>query len=289
MKIFPEWSNILGLNVEIYGCDAPLRAPAETYRQILRNIIDDPAVKGALVTAHKIDLLHACRDLFDQLDEYAQICDEVSCIAKRDGRLLGFAKDPISSALALDHFVPPGHWAGERDVLCLGAGGAAIAISVCMAQRNANHGRPRRFILVDILPERLELIRQIHDKLETAIQFDYHLSRSIADNDALLSDLPAGSLVINATGLGKDRPGSPLSDAACFPRDALVWELNYRGDRAFMQGALAQASARNLKIEDGWYYFLHGWTQVMAEVFQIQIERSQFKQLDQAAARFRPG
>ena len=41
--------------------------------------------------------------------------------------------------------------------------------------------------------------------------------------------LPAGSLVINATGLGKDRPGSPLTDHCKFPENGLVWELNYRG------------------------------------------------------------
>ena len=27
----------------------------------------------------------------------------------------------------------------------------------------------------------------------------------------------------------------------------------------------------NLTIEDGWMYFIHGWTQVVAEVFHIPI------------------
>ena len=27
----------------------------------------------------------------------------------------------------------------------------------------------------------------------------------------------------------------------------------------------------NLTIEDGWVYFLHGWTQVIAEVFHIEL------------------
>ena len=45
---------------------------------IVQHIKDDPLSMGALVTTHKIDLLHACRDLFDYLDPYAEICDEIS-------------------------------------------------------------------------------------------------------------------------------------------------------------------------------------------------------------------
>lgn len=288
MRIFPAWSDILGLNCEIVGVDLPLRAPSERYRRVLRDIIDDPVVRGALVTAHKIDLLRACRDMFDELDHYATICDEVSCIIKREGKLLGFAKDPISSAQALGHFVPRGHWRdGARDALCLGAGGAAVAISVCTARASAAEGMPRRFVLTDIAPERLESIRRIHQRLDTRLQFEYHLSQSAADNDRLLRLLPAGSLVINATGLGKDRPGSPLTSAAPFPQDGLVWELNYRGARDFMRAAAAQAEARNLRVEDGWKYFLHGWTEVIAEIFDVSLDSETFDQLSKAAAEIR--
>ena len=289
MKIFPEWAKILGLDAQLHGCDILLNAPAASYRRIVQEIRDDASVRGALVTAHKIDLLHACRDMFDNLDPHAEICDEVSCISKVDGRLLGFAKDTISSGLALDHFVPADHWdSGQGNVLCLGAGGAAIAISVCMAERSRYFAHPRRFALVDMMPERLDAIRRIHQKLDTAIQFDYYLQGDAVENDALMGELPDGSLVINATGMGKDRPGSPISDAARFPQNGLVWELNYRGERQFMRQAQAQAAQRNLTIEDGWNYFLHGWTQVIVEVFQIELTDVMFKQLAAAAAAHRP-
>ena len=288
MKIFPKWSDTLGINCDIVGIDLPLRAPAASYRRALQSILDDPFVRGALITAHKIDLLHACRDMFDEIDCYAELCDEVSCIVKRDGRVLGYAKDPISSALALDRLIPPEHWNGsQRDVLCLGAGGAAIAISVCMARADSAAGCPRRFVLADVLPDRLDSIRRIHQRLDTPMQFEYHLSRSAADNDVLLHDLPDGSLVINATGLGKDRPGSPLPSAARFPQAGLIWELNYRGQRDFMRGATAQAEALDLTIEDGWMYFLHGWTAVIAEIFDLQLDQDAFDQLRAAATEFR--
>ena len=93
-----------------------------------------------------------------------------------------------------------------------------------------------------------------------------------ADNDRTLASLKPHSLVVNATGLGKDAPGSPLTDAAIFPADSLVWEINYRGELDFLHQAERQREARRLTIEDGWEYFIHGWTQVIAEVFHIPIE-----------------
>ena len=252
-------------------------------------MVADSAVCGALVTAHKIDMLRACREKFDALDHYARICDEVSCIVKRQGKLHGFAKDPISSARALGQFVPKGHWReSARDVLCLGAGGAAVAISVCLARVSAADSQPRRFILTDIAPERLESIRQVHQRLDAPLQFEYRLVHSAADNDRLLCELPHGSLVINATGLGKDRPGSPLSPEARFPQDGLVWELNYRGARDFMRLAEAQAEALSLRVEDGWRYFLHGWSEVIAEVFDLDLNSEIFAKLSSSASAYRP-
>ncbi len=42
----------------------------------------------------------------------------------------------------------------------------------------------------------------------------------------------------------------------------------------FLDQARAQSDARALRVEDGWIYFVHGWTQVIAEVFDIDIPTS---------------
>lgn len=289
MSVFPKWSEILGLGAQIVGYDAPIHAPADTYRSIVEHIRDDPMTRGALVTTHKIDLLEACRDLFDYLDPYADICGEISSISKQDGKLCGHAKDPISSGLALDHFIPADHWRQSGGhVLCLGAGGAAIAISIFLAERSNTGEYPPRMIMADIAQERIDALKEIHTRLNTPIEFEYRLTQSAAENDRLMADLPAGSLVINATGLGKDRPGSPISDAGAFPLGGYVWELNYRGALDFMHQAERQAAQRGLVIEDGWVYFLHGWTQVIAEVFHLQLTPDVFKRLDEAASALRP-
>ena len=65
------------------------------------------------------------------------------------------------------------------------------------------------------------------------------------DVDALLEALPPASLVVNATGMGKDRPGSPVSAGARFPERGVVWEFNYRGPLDFWHQALAQQQERS--------------------------------------------
>ena len=41
-----------------------------------------------------------------------------------------------------------------------------------------------------------------------------------------MSGLPAGWVVINVTGMGKDTPGSPVSDAAAFPDTNATVQIN---------------------------------------------------------------
>lgn len=277
-RVFPRWSDRLGLGAELVGVDFPLGAPADDYRRFVSFLAEDPLSLGALVTTHKIDLLEACRDLFAGLDPYAESLGEASCLSKRDDGLWAHAKDPLTGGLALRAFTPEGHWQRTgAHALLLGAGGAASAIAAALGDA------PSRVVISDRDPERLAKARRLHPRAETVAV------RGAADNDAALARLPPGSLVVNATGMGKDLPGSPLSDAAVFPREGLVWELNYRGELLFLEQARAQAAERSLVCEDGWTYFLHGWLQVIAEVFHLPIptEGAAFAELARLAEEVR--
>ena len=86
-------------------------------------------------------------------------------------------------------------------------------------------------------------------------------------------------MVINATGMGKDLPGSPITDRGLFPIGGVAWELNYRGELPFLHQALAQRETRQVRVEDGWLYFLHGWTQGIAEVLKVRIGEPLFQRL----------
>jgi hypothetical protein len=70
--------------------------------------------------------------------------------------------------------------------------------------------------------------------------------------------------------------------------NGVAWEINYRGELDFWHQAMAQKEKRNLFIEDGWLYFVHGWTQVIAEVLHIEIEGETFEQLNEIASDLRP-
>jgi shikimate 5-dehydrogenase len=102
-----------------------------------------------------------------------------------------------------------------------------------------------------------------------------------------VAQLPPSSLVVNATGLGKDRPGSPLTDDVVFPTKGVVWEFNYRGSLEFMVQAERQQEIRSLLIEDGWRYFVHGWSQVVADVFNIPMPTETVAELARVAASIR--
>lgn len=291
IRIFPRWRDLLGLgdDLTIAGMDLPLHASRQSYRELVAAIKDDPEVAGGLITAHKIDLYQAASDLFDETDSLAQLCGEVSCFARREGLLHGWATDPISAGRSLDEMLGPGYF--ERSggqVLCLGAGGAGVAILLHLLTRPEGAGRPPRIVVADSRAERLEALRRLCESLAAAGSVEYVATTGTGDTDALVAAAPPGSLVINATGMGKDTPGSPLGDGALFPERAVVWELNYRGDLDFLHQAWAQRRARALRVIDGWRYFIYGWTTVLEEVFQRPIGDDDMARLAEAAAFARP-
>jgi shikimate dehydrogenase len=289
MRLFPLWARELGRpEVVIAGVDLKMHDERDAYRRSVAQIKFDPLSLGALVTTHKIDLLEAARDMFDYLDPYAILCNEVSSISKLDGRLEGHAKDPISSGLSLDALVGEGYFARTRgEVLCFGAGGSAVAVALHLINKPRAADRPARFVVVNRSPGRLDSLRKMVEGLSTEIAFEYICNEDPRRNDATMGALPPGSIVINATGMGKDRPGSPITGAGVFPLDGIAWEYNYRGELDFMHQALAQKAARRLHVEDGWLYFLHGWTQVIAQVFHISLDDALFARLAAVAESIR--
>ncbi|MCC6613190.1 MAG: shikimate dehydrogenase [Anaerolineae bacterium] len=289
-KVFPRWVQALGRpEVVLEGIDCKLNDEPDNYRRAVAQMKYDPLSLGGLVTAHKINLLNAARDMFDYLDPFAQICGEVSSISKRGAELRGHAKDPITSGLSLDAIIDAGYF--ERtggDILCYGAGGSAVAIALHLINKRSAGDRPKRFIVVNRSPGRLEHLKQMVDGQESDIEFEYIHNQDPVRNDEIMESMPAGTIVINATGMGKDTPGSPITDDGVFPEHGIAWELNYRGELDFWHQSMAQIGSRQLLVEDGWLYFLHGWTQVVAEVLDINLTPETFATLAELAKDLRP-
>jgi shikimate dehydrogenase len=289
-KMFPLWAEILGIpQAQWVGVDFPMNAPPEQYRAAVEQIKHDPLSCGALVTTHKVNVLNAARNLFEELTPDALLCNEVACIYKDGMRLIGHAVDPETSGRAMQHFIPPGYWARTKaEILCLGAGGSAVAIAAYLLRDTPATDRPRRVTFVNRSAGKLTFLRQLEQQLPpTGIEFRYIENSDPQVNDALLNTLPPESMVINATGMGKDTPGSPLTDAAVFPEGGWAWELNYRGELDFMQQALRQRDSRGVQVEDGWVYFVLGWSEVVSRVFSVPITPEHFDALAAAAATVR--
>jgi shikimate dehydrogenase len=288
MRIWPRWRAVLGLgaDVELVGRDIAVGAPPEAYRRAVGELIDDPAALGALITTHKIGIYQEGRDLFAGVDELADLCGEVSCLAKRDGGLYGWAKDPVAAGRTLEGLLSRSHFRDSGGhVLCMGAGGSGTAIALYLLARRPGGDHPERLVVTDRSSERRERLAAILGRVDHGSTVEL----AAADrHEQVLGELPPRSLVVNATGMGKDLEGSPLGEAAHFPQQSVVWELNYRGELDFLQQARAQAEERRLRVEDGWIYFINGWSSVMEEVFQRPITDEDLRVLAAEAEFARP-
>lgn len=271
-RIYPLWMDELGIRSTLVGVDFPLDAPAAEYRAAVERVIAEPGSIGGLITTHKLNVLAAARDLFADLDDSARLLHEVSCLAMRDGELHGAALDDRTSRRALEALIPDGHWDRGGELLLLGAGGASIATTLGL-HRAAAEGLPvpSRIHVTARSPQRLEEMRALHEQIGFPIPVVPLVTADPSEADAVVAALPPASVLVNATGMGKDRPGSPLTDDVDYPLGSIIWDMNYRGPRLFLTQAEARRTERELIVEDGWDYFVHSWTSVVAEVHGIDI------------------
>ena len=270
-RIFPEWVRLAGVpDAVLIGLDIPVGASPQAYRDAAARMKEDPDCRGALVTTHKVSLYRHAADLFEAFDDDAKLLGEVSCVVCRGGRLQGQAIDTLTGELSLRTLLRGETFTGEA--LIIGAGGAGLALAVVLRR----HHRPARVILTDVSSDRLREIGCVVDAERMAI-------RAPSDHDRLIASLSPGCLTVNATGLGKDRPGSPVTQGVRFPPRAIAWDFNYRGDLKL----LGYARQAGVEAVDGWEYFLHGWSQIMARVLGFKVTPELFEQMRGAAARSR--
>jgi shikimate 5-dehydrogenase len=174
------------------------------------------------------------------------------------------------------------------EMLCFGAGGAGQAITLYLLTRSEAADRPSRVVITNRSHDRLESLRELSRQLSPTVPIEYVQTADASVNDRLVAGMPPHSLIINATGMGKDTPGSPLTSNVSFPLNAIAWDLNYRGELDFLRQAQNQVDSSRVRVEDGWQYFVYGWTTVIEEVFERPISPDETKALEQAAEFARP-
>lgn len=67
--------------------------------------------------------------------------------------------------------------------------------------------------------------------------------------------------------------------AVKFPQNGITWDFNYRAKLDFMHQAILQREAQELRVKNGWVYFLHGWTHVVFQVLHIKLTEGFFERL----------
>lgn len=275
--VFDAWATALDQPWTLRGVDLPPDSPPETYRRLLAAMRHNPRVRGAVVTAHKLRLYRACAGELTSRDRLVDLTREINTLVTGGGTgaapASGYANDARSLTAILDPF------AGRR-VVCLGAGGAATALLLAL-HLDVDSGAPRQdpphLVFADIDDTALADLRGVADRIGARPDL-VHLS---GPADDLVAD---ASLVVNATGLGKDRPGSPLTDRAPLGPGAVAWDLNYRGDLTFLR----QAAARGASTMDGWDYFVAGWAGALTAIAGVPFDPHVLSTLATAAAPHRP-
>ncbi len=272
-RAMPLWQPMLPSPARVRGVDLDPDADPPRYVGLLDDIRSDPGVAGAVVSAHKTRLFDAAGDRFDELDSIALACGEVNAVRRDGSRLRGYARDPVSVGRVVEEIWPR----RTGDVVCIGAGGTALALAFHLAST----GSRGRLVCADRDPVAL-------DRVERRIEMPVETHVGEGPWDDLVESAPPGSMIVNATGMGKERPGSPTSARVRFPKGAVVWELNYRGDLRFLDLARAQASPAGLQVHDGWSLFCHGWAAALSAVWGLEDDPSLGDRFAAAARELRP-
>ena len=260
----------------------------------------NPEVHGALITAHKLRLYRACAQDLERRDWLTDITHEINALATA-ATLAGYARDALSLGRILPAIIRSTgagtmHDLHDLHVLCLGAGGAATALMLALhldtgpdwhagAGPHPRDDPPASVAFTDVDPAALADLRSVADRAGIGTsRLSFLRVREPADSDALVAGLPSPTLVINATGLGKDAPGSPVTDRARFGPATLAWDLNYRGDLTYLR----QAAASGAETMDGWDYFVAGWAGGLTAIAETPFTADLLTRFGLAAAPYRP-
>jgi shikimate 5-dehydrogenase len=272
-RAMPAWQPLLPTPCSVRGVDLPLGAGREVYARLLDRIRDDDSVAGAVITTHKLGVYEAGLLRFEWLDPLAVACEEVNAIRRTAAGLHGWARDPVSVGRVVEHVWP----GGDGQVVCLGAGGTARALA-----RYLGVARPRvRFECADVDTGAVQRLTGLAGWPVTGYT-------GSGPWDHLVGTAQPGSLIVNATGLGKDRPGSPTTGRVRFPPRATVWDLNYRGGLEFLRQARCQAVGSGLRVHDGWRLFCHGWAAALSVILDLPDDGGLGDAFAEAANALRP-
>lgn len=269
-EVFPGWCRCLGtVDATMEGVDLPLDSPQSAYEAVVQGHREG-RFAGCLITSHKAAMFDAVSESLDRVTSEAAALREIGMLYWEGESLVGGANDAVSVTKIFREILDSERWLeGSREVVVFGAGGAGLAIARELAGQSL--AAARAVVVCESDPERATRAAEIACTWGTDERVTVRETTSVEESDAIVGHTGQGAIVVNATGLGKDRVGSPVSPSVRFPERAMVFEANYRfvaqPSLYFHEIALSQAPARGLVVDGGWDYFLWGWLVVMRHVY----------------------
>lgn len=174
-------------------------------------------------------------EFLDELDASAKLVHAVNTIVQKNGRLYGYNTDGSGFMLSLrkdGHFDPAG-----KKVVVLGAGGAASAVAMALAQAGV-----RRLVIANRNKLRAEMLSKRVQRL-----FDREtLPVALDESRALYWLIKESDLLVNATAVGLKGTERPNINPNALHPKLFVYDLVYRET-----ALLKMAKRRGLKTLDG--------------------------------------
>ncbi len=274
LTVLPKWARRFGQrSTAIVPVAAPLEADAAGYRRLVEFLRDEYHAVGAVMVSNASTLFEHTHQLFDTFDGDAELLGEIGTAVRAPGTLTGLAPAKTAAQRAYEYTF--GHDTDPPEVLIIGATGPARALALSLSEST-----PRQVTLTTLDGKSMTDMRQRiaelpEDKRPTLLHVESQL-----EHDRLVTLLPPGSLVVNATGPEEIGTPSPVGAAALFPKDALIWDLGAVGiSSAFLDKARQQRKVRGLRLADGPVFHQYQWIAACAAVFGASPEPAEFEKM----------
>lgn len=178
--------------------------------------------------------------MMDELDEDARLCGAVNTVAIRNGRLLGYNTDGGGFVAMLSQ---NGISVIGKEIVLLGAGGAAKAVALKLARSGAKH--------ITICNRTQEKAQAICEKCAEKI------SAAGFTSEILKEQLSKADILVNCTSLGMEGTSGQFEEVSfldALPADAVVCDLIYHPAETKL---LAEARTRGHRAFNGLGMLMH--------------------------------
>ena len=264
--MLPKWARRFGhRSAAIVPVAAAAEPDAAGYRSFVDFLRDEYHAVGAIMVSHAAALFEHTRHLFDELEGDAALLGEIGVVVRAPGTLTGLAPAKRAARQAYEHVF--GSKSDPEEALIIGATGPARALALALSDVAGESGHRRVTLTMPDGKSMTDMRQRIADLPEEKRPTLHHIESPL-EHDRLVTLLPPGSLVVDATGPTDENTASPVGEAALFPHDGLVWDLNAVGiSSPFLDKAREQRRARGLRLADGPAFHQIQWIAATAAVF----------------------